>query len=621
MGSERLLRVSAVAVGDLNGDNKPDVVFANRGEANQVFLNDGKGNFRDLVPEALAKVAGDTTCVALVDVDGDLDTDIVFGCNTNELCLVLNDGKAGFTDASARLPQIKEPRARAIAAGDIDRDGDVDLVIARFGKQNLLLLNDGRGTFTPVEDKAWPRDGDYTHCVAVGDVDLDGDLDVLFGNHKDPKGRGGDNTLLLGDGKGSFAPGELPKDRTSTSLLLLARVDGDPFPDLLQGILSERGGRTKQLENEGGTFRNRTHTHMPRGVLHVHCAVVADLDRDKDLDMVVGVRDAPPRLGTNDGTGKLSDATKGKLPEEVFPITALAAADADGDLDLIVANDGKANLLWRNRGDATFASDPKATSFLNKAEADDLARLLALQKELKFELPKQELVGNGRYRHRLGGRLTLDEAVAGTIEAGLVWLARHQDQDGSWDTDGFMEHDPVDKRCDGPGNGVHDIAVTGLALLAFLAEGNTPFTGPYRRQVDNGFAWLRKRQKPSGVFDGPNTDFIYAHCIATIAVCEGYGLSGDPRLEKAAQACRAGLDFGLKVNQDDLREALAWIHKVTHSGGRTGYTKRGESSSRHPGAHASRFPPKNGEAMTAVALLCRCARRCSESCSPISART
>ena len=61
------------------------------------------------------------------------------------------------------------------------------------------------------------------------------------------------------------------------------------------------------------------------------------------------------------------------------------------------------------------------------------------------------------------------------VMLGLKWLADHQDvdQDGKWDCDDFMKHDAPDDKCDGPGNEMYDVGVTGLALLAFLGAGHT----------------------------------------------------------------------------------------------------------------------------------------------------
>lgn len=249
----------------------------------------------------------------------------------------------------------------------------------------------------------------------------------------------------------------------------------------------------------------------------------------------------------------------------------------------------------------------------------------------------------GKYGGRGGGRggIKGGSATAKAIEMGLEWLAKHQDEDGKWDTDGFMKHDVEGEPCDGPGNPVHDVGVTGLALLAFLGDGSTLRSGPYRENIKNGVKWLRDQQQENGLF-GQNAshDFIYNHAIAAYAMCEAYGLSQYTTLKKVAQnsinyleshrnpysvwryqprdndndtsvtgwcimAYESGKFFGLDISDTALKLSATWLDQVTTPDGRVGYTKAGEPSSRHPGDHATRFPVEKGEAMTAVGLFCR----------------
>ncbi len=250
----------------------------------------------------------------------------------------------------------------------------------------------------------------------------------------------------------------------------------------------------------------------------------------------------------------------------------------------------------------------------------------------------------GKYGGRGGGRGGGGgggKATAESIEAGLKWLVDHQDEDGKWDCDGFMKHDTQGEACDGPGNGVHDVGVTGLALLAFLGDGSTMRAGPYKETIKNGVKWLRDQQQDNGLFGtNASNDFIYGHAIATYAMCEAFGLSNYTLLKKNAQnginyleqhrnpysvwryqprdndndssvtgwcvmAYESAKYFKLQVNDNALKLAETWFDQVTDANGRAGYTKAGEPSSRHMGDHMTRFPPEKGEAMTAVSLFCR----------------
>ncbi len=252
----------------------------------------------------------------------------------------------------------------------------------------------------------------------------------------------------------------------------------------------------------------------------------------------------------------------------------------------------------------------------------------------------------GKWGGRKGGRRKLGRRRRGTaraIDLGLQWLKDHQDEDGNWDCDGFMKHDKEGPPCDGAGNAVHDVGVSGLALLAFLGDGSTMKSGPYKNQVKMAVKWLLKQQDPNTGLFGTNAshDFIYNHAIAAYAMCEAQGLSRSSVLKRYAQrginyleshrnpyavwryqprdndndmsvtgwcimAYKSAKDFKLQVNEQALKIAANWMDEMTDpTSGRTGYTKRGEQSSRHPGDHATRFPQDKGEALTGVALFCR----------------
>src|SRR5690606_13155010 len=144
--------------------------------------------------------------------------------------------------------------------------------------------------------------------------------------------------------------------------------------------------------------------------------------------------------------------------------------------------------------------------------------------------PKYSGRGSGR------GRLGRTGTVV-TLERALQWLKDHQDEDGKWDADDFMKHDVEGEPCDGPGNAVHDVGLTGLALLAFLGDGSTLRSGPYRDVVRKGVKWLREQQdEDTGLFGTANSnEFVYDHAIATLAMVEAYGLSDYKLLRKNAQ--------------------------------------------------------------------------------------
>lgn len=144
-----------------------------------------------------------------------------------------------------------------------------------------------------------------------------------------------------------------------------------------------------------------------------------------------------------------------------------------------------------------------------------------------------------------GGQRAVDASLAG-----LKWLARHQNPGGYWDCDGFRSQ-CVGSICDGEGYPYWDVGVTGLALLAFLGAGYTHLSEEvvdgikFGEVVKKGLLWLQKVQDKDGLFGRKDSHkYMYNHIIATLAMCEAYGMTGDVFFEKSA---RGGVGYLLRA--------------------------------------------------------------------------
>jgi hypothetical protein len=121
------------------------------------------------------------------------------------------------------------------------------------------------------------------------------------------------------------------------------------------------------------------------------------------------------------------------------------------------------------------------------------------------------------------------------VAAALNWLARHQGADGSWSLEKFSKQ-CKDGTCTGPGNANSDAGATAMALLPFLAAGQTHETkGPYKKNIYAGLYWLTKNQKTDGNLAAGSGQLMYTHGLASICLCEAYGLSRDKQIGAAAQ--------------------------------------------------------------------------------------
>jgi hypothetical protein len=208
---------TSVALGDLDGDADLDMMIA----GNWVSFNDGSGRFTGLVAlPAGAGVPG--------DVDGDGDLDLISPSR-----VLLNNGRGSF--ALGSTPSFAGPYA--LTLGDLDGDGDLDAVTSNFGAGNTnrvsVRLNDGNGNFSGTTDIAM---GVTSPCLALGDIDGDGDLDLLAPKIGNP--------MLLdiarNDGAGHFGgitsmptAGPASAFGIQAMSMALADVDNDGDLDLL----------------------------------------------------------------------------------------------------------------------------------------------------------------------------------------------------------------------------------------------------------------------------------------------------------------------------------------------------------------------------------------------------
>ena len=285
-----------MTIGDLDGDTDLDIVFANGGNfgspgpllTQRVYINDGSGHFTD---ESAARLNFFGLCrgVELGDIDNDGDLDMIFAQDFNRLpALFVNDGAGFFTNVTAaQLPNITLSSSRA-QFGDIDNDGDLDLYIVsgssnRFGcGQYRVYVNDGNGFFTDETSSRHPI-GDVCQnmdCI-FGDIDNDFDLDIRTGS------TGSNNSRLYGnDGTGVFTLlTTIPADSTCYSYDF-GDIDGDGELDLL-GINAGSGSTELLLSNNGGVFTNISGNIMPNTSLDDNDSKFFDYDDDGDLDLII----------------------------------------------------------------------------------------------------------------------------------------------------------------------------------------------------------------------------------------------------------------------------------------------------------------------------------------------
>lgn len=235
----------------------------------------------------------------------------------------------------------------SVVVGDVDGDGDYDALVSYADKNSVLLLNDGKGKFTPSDQKFKPGSG-----ADFGDLNGDKSLDIFITEEKS-------NEVWLNDGKGSFSTSGQALTSPESSSVTLGDLDGDG--DLDAFVTNWNGYPDQVFVNDGsGNFSD---SGQELGSWFGTAVSLGDVDQDGDLDALVANNgeevDNAPVLWLNDGTGVFTDSTQ-RLGFTNAYTAVLGDLDGDGDLDAFIANSGHnganpADKVWLNDGKGVFS--------------------------------------------------------------------------------------------------------------------------------------------------------------------------------------------------------------------------------------------------------------------------
>jgi len=178
-----------------------------RGVPNALWRNNGDGSFSDVAPEAGIDCGSAASVgVLFFDADDDRDLDLYVVNDQSSNRLFLNDRVGRYSDATARFDELADDGAGLGAAlGDVDLDGREDLLLLKGAEPPRLFLQRSRGSFE--EDEAFAAIATSLGGAvggSMGDLDLDGDLDLVLFGAGDRERTG--HRLLLNDGGGHFDP-------------------------------------------------------------------------------------------------------------------------------------------------------------------------------------------------------------------------------------------------------------------------------------------------------------------------------------------------------------------------------------------------------------------------------
>jgi hypothetical protein len=370
-------QTSGIALGDVDGDGRLDMVFGNGRHTPQPNLLFISGNRTDLFfpPRELGNSA--TYEVVLADVNGDKHLDLVEGNDTGYPSVVwINDGRGNF---SAEYFFGRDEPTRDIAVGDLTGDGFPEIVTANRGATNRVYLNDGTGRFP--QSRPLPVERDRSVAVELGDFNGDGRLDIVVANLGEHP-----NYLYLNDGAGGF-PSAMPFGPADDESVELAVGDlnGDGNADVVVGNChceqldpsTQRRGQPDRIFFGDGKGRFLRSITFGSGAGLTRAIAIGDINGDAAPDVVVGYEaldtvalvsdgatwwesrgkvlylsryiEEPNRVFLNDGKGNFRPGPILGVPR---PTRALALGDMDGDgrLDIVVGTNCGGSAIHFNRG-------------------------------------------------------------------------------------------------------------------------------------------------------------------------------------------------------------------------------------------------------------------------------
>jgi hypothetical protein len=335
----------SLAIADLNGDGKPDLVTANPAtdrstDTVSVRLNRGDGGFQG---RRNYRTGRSPLAVAIGDLNGDGRGETVtanFGAGT--VSVLLNTGDGTF---QAKVDYQAGSDPASVAIGDLNVDGKPDLAVANIDAETAsVLLNRGDGTF--AARRAY-RTGNTPFSVAIGDVNGDDKPDLATANQD-----AGTVSVLLNRGDGSFPARRDYVASYGPFWVGIGDMSGDGKPDLVTASLKvARPGRHSEtsiltvsvfLNRGDGSFQarrdSRGGSYPNTASYSTSSAALGDLNGDGKPDLAIACCDTPVvSVLTNRGDGLFRPRIEYQTGLDAIS-TSIGDFDGDDKLDLAVAN-------------------------------------------------------------------------------------------------------------------------------------------------------------------------------------------------------------------------------------------------------------------------------------------
>ncbi len=300
--------------------------------------------------------SGDANGVVAADLNHDGDIDLISSDQNGNLILYQNDGSP-FSGVWAQITIGNSAAAaiRGTAVGDLDNDGHLDLASAAEGINSNVEIwqNDATpfsGAWTSRIAGSIPAN---THAIGLGDLDRDGNLDIVVASAVHT---GAEITLFQNDGtpfSGSWASHGVINTLAAANNLVLIDLDTDGDLDIISVCASAEDYELIGWQNDGTPFTGVwIQANLGASTTDLTTLDLGDFDDDGDLDIVTGGTGAEITLWENDGTPFTGAWSATVADTGSNPVSGLQVMDLDNDGDLDLAGSDSSGILtaWQNDG-------------------------------------------------------------------------------------------------------------------------------------------------------------------------------------------------------------------------------------------------------------------------------